>query len=183
MSQLEPVYQDWMVEQALPEDAENIARMHSESFRKTYLKDGDEAHNEKVIAEATRFITPSELPKRVNLLIHVQQNPDKHFHEIAMHDNGQVIGMIYGTKLDGVQEIEALYVDENFHGAGVAQALVTSFIEWSDKDKPIELGVYKENERAKRFYAKMGFEALNDNRSSFYDFIQETTMKREGDAQ
>lgn len=175
--------QDWMVEQAIPEDAKKIAELHSESFKKAYLKEGDEEHNQKVIDEATRFLTDERLQLRTELLAHALENPTSHFYQIAMRDDNQPIGLIYGTKLDGVQEIEALYVDEQYFGAGVGKALVESFIEWSDPDKPIELGVYKENERAKKFYSKMGFEALGDSRHSYYEYIPETTMKRAGESQ
>lgn len=176
-----PEFNDWTVEAALPEDTEKIARMHSESFKKAYLKEDDEDHNKQVIDEATQFLTPERMQLRSELLAHSLEHSDKHFYQVALHDDGEVIGLIYGTKREAVQEIEALYVDEAYFGAGVGRALVESYIDWADSDKPIELGVYKENERAKRFYRKMGFEALNDDRQSFYPFMPETTMKRKAD--
>lgn len=170
----------WAVEVAIPEDAQKIAELHSKSFEKAYLKEGDNEHNQKVIEEAARFLSPQRLQLRTELLAHSLDNSDKHFYHIAMRDDGTPIGLIYGTKLDSVQEIEALYVDENYYGAGVAQALVEAYIDWADDQLPIELGVYKENERAKKFYTKMGFEALNDERHSYYEFLPETTMQRKG---
>ncbi len=183
MAQSEQHEVDWMVEPALPEDAEKIAKLHSESFLKTYLNLNDDERNQQVIDEATRFLSSDRIQLRADLLAHSLENSDIHFYQIAMRDDGEPIGLIYGNKLDGVQEIEALYVDENYYGAGVGKALVEEFIDWSDPDKPIELGVHKDNERAKKFYIKMGFKAINDNRHSFYEFIPETTMKRTGDAQ
>jgi GNAT superfamily N-acetyltransferase len=171
---------DWMIEQAIPEDAARIAKLHSESFKKAYLTEDDEEYNQKIIELATEFLTPERIQLRAELLAHALESPGQHFYHVAMRDDSQPIGLIYGTKLDGIQEIEALYVDENYFGAGVGKALVDQYIEWADPGKPIELGVHIRNERAKRFYMKMGFEALNDDRKSFFEAIPETTMIRKG---
>jgi ribosomal protein S18 acetylase RimI-like enzyme len=181
MSRNSPLIPKWTIEQAIPEDAANIAALHSESFTKTYLNLMGEEHNEAIIDEATKFVSPERIQMRADLLDQALKFPDVHFYDIAMRDDGIPIGLIYGTKLDGIQEIEALYVDENYHGAGVGKALVEEFIEWADPTKPIELGVHRENERAKKFYIKMGFEALNDDRHSYYEFLPETTMIRKGE--
>jgi GNAT superfamily N-acetyltransferase len=170
---------DWMIEQAIPEDAEKIATLHSGSFRSAYLDFANEERSQKIIKEATEFLTPKRIQLRAELLNHALNLPETYFYQVAQRDDSQPIGLVYGTKLDGVQEIEALYVDENYFGAGVGKALVAQFIEWADPTKPIELGVYKHNERAKKFYVKMGFEATNDNRQSHYEFIPETTMIRQ----
>ena len=175
-----PLLPEWTIEQALTEDAADIAALHSESFLKTYVNLSGEEHNEAIIEEATNFVSPERIQLRAELVGESLKAPDRHFYHIALHDNGKPIGMIYGTKLEGVQEIEALYVDENYHGAGIGKALVEEYIQWADPTKPIELGVHKENERAKRFYIKMGFEAMNDDRHSYYEFLPETTMIRKG---
>ncbi|MFZ1250775.1 MAG: GNAT family N-acetyltransferase [Candidatus Microsaccharimonas sp.] len=174
---------DWMVEQALPEDAKKIAEMHSNSFQKAYLKPGDESHNAIVIEAATAFLTPARLEKRAELLAHSLEHPETDFYQIIMDDDGKAAGLIYGVKLDKIQEIEALYVDEKYHGSGVAQALVEAYVEWADPTRPIELGVVVDNDRAKKFYKKMGFEALSDKRPAFYSFLPETTMERKGNQQ
>lgn len=169
----------WMIEQPVPEYAAKIARVHGESFKTAYLRPGDEDHNAKVIAEATDFVTSERLEKRMELIKASMDNPQKEFFQIAMSDESEVLGFIYGFKAEEKQEILALYVDEQYFGGGVGRALVDAFIEWSDKDRPIELGVVKDNERAKRFYSKMGFRGLNDDRESHYDFLPETTMVRD----
>jgi len=178
-----PLLPEWMIEQALPEDAADIAALHSKSFRKAYLDLLGEEHNEAIIKEATKFVSPERIQLRAEFVDMSLKFPDKHFYQIALRDDGTPIGMLYGTKLDNVQEIEALYVDENYYGAGVGKALVEEYIAWADPTKPIELGVHRENERAKKFYIKMGFEALNDNRHSHYEFLPETTMIRKGNQQ
>ena len=188
MSHNSPLIPEWTIEQAIPEDAAQTAEFHSESFQGTYVKPNKnhepeiEEHNRQVVEKATELVSQDRIQKRADFIDKAAQEPETHFYYLATRENNQPIGLIYGEidKEKDTQEIVALYVDEKYHGTGVAQALVNAFIEWADPTKPIELGVYKENERAKRFYAKMGFEALNDDRHSHYEFLPETTMIRKG---
>lgn len=59
-------------------------------------------------------------------------------------------------------EIERIYVLKEFHGAGMGQLLVEKAIEVARENelKYLWLGVWTENERAIRFYEKMGFEKI-----------------------
>ena len=57
-------------------------------------------------------------------------------------------------------EIYKLYVDEAFKGRGVADVLMTTAVAWiqgSFPARPIYLGVWSENRRAQKFYARHGF--------------------------
>jgi len=188
MSPNSPLIPEWTIEQAIPEDAAQTAEFHSESFRRTYLKPNEnhdpeiEEHNRQVIEKATELVSLNRIQNRADFIDKAVQEPSIRFYYLATREDNQPIGLIYGEidKEKDTQEIVALYVDEKYHGKGVAQALVNEFIEWADPTKPIELGVYKENERAKRFYAKMGFEALKDDRPSHFKFLPETTMIRKG---
>jgi len=188
MSPNSPLIPEWTIEQAIPEDAAQTAEFHSESFRRTYLKPNEEhdeeieKYNQQVIKGATAYVSAERIQDRADLIDKALKEPDIHFYYLATRDNDQPIGLIYGykDKEKDTQEIVALYVDEKYQKKGIGTALVKEFIEWADPAKPIELGVYKENERAKRFYAKMGFEALNDNRKSYIEYLPETTMIRKG---
>lgn len=62
----------------------------------------------------------------------------------------------------GALEISRLYLDESQKGTGLAQKLMEMALEWARaKGAPaIYLGVWSQNERAKRFYAKFGFEIV-----------------------
>lgn len=56
-------------------------------------------------------------------------------------------------------ELKRIYIDKAFHGKGLAQELIT-FAENFAKENKFEvlwLGVWEHNNRAKRFYEKMGF--------------------------
>ncbi|MBM9468145.1 GNAT family N-acetyltransferase [Nakamurella leprariae] len=62
--------------------------------------------------------------------------------------------------------LDKCYVHPDHHGAGVAQALVTASVEAARRrgSAGIWLGVNQENERANRFYAKVGFDRVGRKR-------------------
>jgi len=57
-------------------------------------------------------------------------------------------------------ELKRLYVDEHFHGKGIAQALTDFVIDYAKENayEVVWLGVWEYNFRAQKFYNKMGFE-------------------------
>lgn len=164
---------EWMIEQAIPEDAHALAYMHAESFKAAYLRDDE--RDVKVLAEAAAFVTPERIEARIELILRSFKSPDE-FYYVATDEDAHPIGLVYGYKTESIQELSALYVDVSYFGRGVGKELAQAFIDWCDPERPIELGVVEDNERAKRFYRKMGFVAVGDVRESFYDFLRETTM-------
>lgn len=56
-------------------------------------------------------------------------------------------------------ELKRIYVDKAFHGKGLAQELMAFAEEFAREHKyeVLWLGVWEHNNRAKRFYGKMGF--------------------------
>ena len=172
-----PQQSDWLVEQVVPEDAHALAVLHAESFKEAYLGT-DEARNAQVLAEAADFVTPDRLKKRIDLINQTMEHSDKEFYATVNDESGVPVGFIYGFKEDdGKQELSALYISKDYFGSGLAQALTAQFIDWCDPDKPVELGVVVDNERAQNFYKKIGFQATGEMHESYYEFLPETTMK------
>jgi len=174
---------EWSVKQAVPEDAEAIAFLHAESFKAAYLG-VDEERDARVLAEAAAFMTADRLEKRMKLILESMVHSDKEYYAVVNNEHGLPAGFIHGLKEADRQELRALYIRTAYYGSGVAQALTREFINWCDPDKPIELGVVLENERAQNFYKKIGFQATGRSRDSFYDYLPETEMilsKRQGD--
>jgi diamine N-acetyltransferase len=62
-------------------------------------------------------------------------------------------------------ELKRLYVLKEFHGKGVAQALINFYLDFSKSNnfKVAWLGVWEYNERAKAFYKKNGFKDTGFN--------------------
>jgi len=166
----------WRVQEAVPDHAAQLAAMHAESFRVAYLGD-DESRNHRVLAEAKDFLTPARIENRTRLIQQASER-DNELYQEAINADGEPIGLAYGSVEDRTQELMALYVHPDYFGTGVGRELTQSFIDWCDPGQNIELGVAKNNVRAQRFYTKMGFYGLGDNRRSYYPFIPETTMIR-----
>ncbi len=65
---------------------------------------------------------------------------------------------------DGAAQLSQLYVASDWHGRGVAQALMTWVLDtvWAEKAASLVLTVWEENARAKRFYERYGFVHVGD---------------------
>lgn len=72
---------------------------------------------------------------------------------------GKPVGMVHTTAIDGNQRLEALYVDKEFHGTGLAQELVDTAMAHLNLELPVTLEVIAYNKRAQRFYEKMGLKS------------------------
>ena len=64
----------------------------------------------------------------------------------------------------GDGEIQRLYILQGHQGAGRGAALLTTALDWLERDGPSALwiGVWSENYGAQRFYARHGFEIVGD---------------------
>ena len=64
----------------------------------------------------------------------------------------------------GDGEIQRLYILQGHQGAGRGTLLLTTALEWLERDGPSALwiGVWSENYGAQRFYARHGFEIVGD---------------------
>ncbi len=114
-----------------------MKRFNKDSVKTSYFKYEDENHDR-------RFKDLSS---------------SKHIIQIAK-DNNKIVGLVIGlTKKDPVGKISVVYVDKPYRGTGLAETLFTKVVDWLKKNnRPIiRVGVMGINERAKKFYKKMGF--------------------------
>jgi ribosomal protein S18 acetylase RimI-like enzyme len=79
------------------------------------------------------------------------------------------------------RELDWMMVDPDFHGNGVANALMRTGMEWLGTDRPMWLNVIQHNERAIRFYRKHGFEVDPDARTNHA--VPHFIMRRPADRQ
>lgn len=102
----------------------------------------------------------------------------KDFYETKINDddncllvakiNNKIIGYLYGFILNSDIDIElkcqldALYVEEEYRKLGVANSLISEFINWSKlkQVKFVELKVCNENINAINLYKKYGFKDI-----------------------
>lgn len=69
------------------------------------------------------------------------------------------------VRLRPTQEIVRLYVEQRFHGTGVARTLMEACLEEAARAgcRGVYLGVWEHNPRAQRFYRKFGFEVVGEH--------------------
>ncbi len=80
-------------------------------------------------------------------------------------DGERVVGFAgYGEADPTAGELFALYVLKEYHGTGVAQALMQAASEKLSAYPKIGLWVLKDNPRAIRFYEKCGFSATGEEK-------------------
>jgi GNAT superfamily N-acetyltransferase len=154
-------------------------RMRLQSWLDTYVNDEAGVTREWVEARNADQMSDEKRARRLERL----GNP-KSAGWVALDQYGKVIGMATPHVDDeGRQHVGSLYTDKNWHGKGIGGALMQKIIDWSDPEKPIELGVVTYNERAKAFYRKWGFKEVPGSETLFDDMIPEVMMIRKGDKQ
>jgi len=85
-------------------------------------------------------------------------------------------------------EIKRLYVDDTYHGKGLAKGLVGAAEDWASEEGygGVWLGVWEGNERAIAFYKKMGLETKGElffyvGQSERRDWVMEKILTKRGD--
>jgi ribosomal protein S18 acetylase RimI-like enzyme len=141
-----------------PKDAHALSRMAAEVFHATFAHTTDPAVMTEYLARAFH-------PGLMEMEL---ANPDN-LYLLAVHGE-QIVGY---TKLGFVSdespscvtgpgpiaELERFYVSHSWHGTGVADTLMSATLNAASErgTRSLWLGVYEENERARRFYARWGF--------------------------
>jgi len=80
---------------------------------------------------------------------------------IAM-DEGRAAGLVAGLHDPadpGVVHLMSMWVDPALRGSGAAEALVASLLAWAETEgaRQMRLAVIQTNDRARRFYERLGF--------------------------
>jgi len=87
---------------------------------------------------------------------------DQNIIGVAQLVTGTTESYLKGTK---PIELRRIYVDENHHGKGVANALIdsTAALSVDEGYDTMWLGVWENNPKAQRFYEKMGFHTVGEH--------------------
>lgn len=171
----------WIIREADYDDLLDIRTMHAKSWLETYPDEENGVSEDWVRERVSAWTTPDGIQKSREHFKDIFGNPD-HFYRIAEKD-GEIVGLVHGSQSDGLQNLEALYVDKSEHGKGLAQDLMGLVDEWFDDTLPVKLGVASYNDRAIRFYEKYGFKIIPDSKSMYADKIPIVDMIRPGEGQ
>ena len=151
-------------------DAVALAALAERTFRATFAPDNTDAN---MNLHCARTYGPA---------IQAAEIADPRRDTFVADDGGTLVG--YGQLRWGhapacvvaarPAEIQRLYVDAPWHGRGVAQALMTAMLAQArdgGADR-VWLGVWEQNPRARRFYAKAGFADAGDHAFRLGDEVQ-----------
>lgn len=137
-----------------PADAPGLARVHVRGWEVAYSHalTGEEWFGEPAIARRlahwTTWLTPGT------------PEADEGVFRVGRDADGTPVGLAASWPPRDAEpvrerELSVLYVEQAWHGTGLARALVESLI----GQEPASLWVAEDNARAQRFYAKLGFVA------------------------
>lgn len=139
-----------------PADAIELAEMGSQTFYQTFK---DTCTEEDMLGYLSEYYSLEQVQKELT-----DENDLYFFAEIAGKPVGYLRLMEDYTAFSAIKkwkalELKRIYVISDYHGKGIAQALMNYTIDYAGKNKyeVLWLGVWEHNERAKSFYAKYGF--------------------------
>lgn len=170
---------EYTVRQMVADDIVPLRHMHARSWLATYPNEAEGVPLEWLEETTSSWLTEEGIKKSHEHFKDILGYPN-HFHHVAVDTSGEIVGFIHGSRLEGGQRIEGLYLDEHVQGTGLAQKMVDELMGWFDLSCDIELEVVSYNERAKAFYRKCGFRETDKVNELFKGKLPNTTMVRKG---
>ena len=145
-----------------PDDAKAIAELFIDSFRDTF----GHLYKPDDLASFLEAVTPERFCNEIG---------DERFEFVLATEAGKLAGFVklgppelpVETPPDSI-ELCQLYVLKEWHGTGVAAELMERALAAAERRgaRHMQLSVYVDNHRARRFYERFGFEAVGR-----YDFM------------
>lgn len=170
----------YIVVSAKPEDIESVIEMQAQSWLDTYPDDKAGISRSWVEERVQGWLMSDNIKKRQERL-RVINNDQHSLYKIAVADNGSILGVLFVQRQDGKQHLGMLYVDKKYHGRGVAQGLMQTFLAWEDARLSTDLEVAVHNKRAIAFYKKYDFHEVVGSEHLFAEVIPVITMIRKGE--
>lgn len=143
------------IHEALTDDAKLISVLGAVTFYEAYFEQDD-------ARDLANYITESFAPEKVRAEI---ENPNSTF--FIVYADEKAVGyakLRTGEKHENIQnenavELQRIYVLERVFGKGIGEILLLHCLETARQKgfKTLWLGVWEENIRAQKFYAKHGF--------------------------
>ena len=146
-------------------DAPALTRLAAHVFRDTFAEHNDPADIERYLAEAfTPERQAAEIANPNGIVLLAERSDDAgatslvgYAHLARTHPPAAVRG-------PAPMELKRLYVERQWHGRGVARALMDAALDAARNAgaRTLWLGVWERNPRASAFYSKYGFERAGE---------------------
>ena len=154
---------DPLIRRAGPADAEALVRIGLDTFRETFEGIYSDRDLRAYLAEAYDLSrTRADLadPAKASWLVEAGGEP------IGYASVG-ACALPHAEVTQACGELKRIYVLRAWQGSGLAQRLLATTMAWLEREGPrtIWLGVWSENLKAQRFYARHGFAKAGE-----YDF-------------
>lgn len=137
---------------AKPGDSRGIAAVQKAGWIATYPDPSVGLTREDI--EAKVFDSEEQLQKWEKA---IEEQNDNNKRIWVARQNEKIVGYSVGVKEDEKNELKAIYVLPEYHGAGVGKPLMESALQWLEKEKDVVVWVFTHNSRAISFYRKHGF--------------------------
>ena len=153
---------NWTIRPAGPTDAAQLSTLAERTFRDTFSALNTAENIERHCADAfsvERQLAEISDPKILTLVAEAQGNLVA-FAQI--HIGAATPACVSASP---AVELHRIYVDQQFHGTGLAADLLSKVFRVADDHRAaaVWLGVWEHNPRAIRFYQRSGFVAVGDH--------------------
>lgn len=161
------------------DDLVSLRTMKAEAWRITYPNEEKGVSKSWVYDRVADWLTADGLDNARERLRDKINNPDV-LHLVGIIGN-VVVGFICVSRKASIQKVEALYINKDYYGTGLAQRLMKRALLWLDRSKPIMLDVVSYNQRAMKYYEKFGFKVQKGSEYILNDKLPVVKMIRQGD--
>lgn len=138
------------------EDAETLSELSRQTFYDTFTGTCTEDDMQQFLDE---YFNLEQVKKELadeNDLYFFAETDNKPVGYLRLKEDYSSLPLMLQWK---AMELKRIYISKEYHGKGIAQALMEFTINYSIENnyEVIWLGVWEHNERAKKFYSKYGF--------------------------
>lgn len=147
---------NWTIRLTNQTDVQAVTSVLLVSWLDTYVNDSIGIDRQFIFESQIHYITYNFYSN--DCKFEYFRNTKDNLHLVAFDKNEIVVGFLHCRREKGKQYFSGIYLLPEFKGTGLAQEFAKMFIDWEDRTLDTEVGVVEYNERAIRFYKKLGFE-------------------------